>query len=1792
MKMTQSLQRTAGGRAPGVSIGAGVALTLALLTSSPVGAVEAVWNQPGGGVWFNQDNWLGGVPRAPGDTALFDVAAPGGDAIIDLKLIARITTLTDRNPNAITLRGRSLIQLDDPDDSGPVRIDHATGAGPMTIDLPLNVVNDDLVVRVEDADGRLTIDEFLGNGTIQLTKEGAGRLALGGDSQPGRDNWKGPITISAGTLFALTDNALGSSSDDDSEATSVLPGAMLAIARSTTVAGERILIDSGRLAGDTGGISTVGGPVELLSDSTFTNLGEGGWLLLNGPVRGPASVLIDRGVVDFHGPMEFTGQLRVAGGEAHVSAPARHSGNLVDADGRLFVPESGSLVEAGPTTVRAGGELRVVKPAGTDPAAHSVLPGSVRLDGGQLTLAENDISFAGFLDTASTGGVIVLENQPDYTAGGTNLIDFEAIGPNLRLGGADTRTAIASTVVMRPDTATRTLRFGGGGRILTIKAPITDIDGQPTHVDQGLDGVTILEGVNTYSGTTIVHDGMLVVESGSSLGSPSAGTRIDPDGVLVLESGAVVDQEPITLNGGTLAGGPRPASSEDAPIEVAADSTIGIAGSGYNIFIASAISGPGGLTFQGARATLQGNNTYAGPTIIASGSTQVESPTGLGSPDQGTVVGSGGSLSLLALVDEPLEVRGGWLLFGPDAAAYSKPVTLAGGRITLAPDVTQATPFVLVSGETRITGRYGVMAGGTTGEGDIVLSDSDEIVVEGAPLAHEGNLTIRDNRVILNTPNTYTGTTTIAHRGDAVVNHPDALGSSTTPVRIERNGRVTLNELPARDFEILEGTLTIADTGQPFPGTVKLLGRAGLAGAAFLTVEGEFDNPLVAEGMKNAISGGTFNGVISGFGRLGVGGPSRVAGGNTFEGMIVTGGRSVNVDHPNGLGSPELGTRVQGTLNINVALSEPILVENQGNVNLYAQIDRFPVRGIEDPVRGDTRVSIRTPSVYDERVDLDHMVLFVGSDTQLAGLTLRNGSRLIIGTNAELQIPDEEFVIQSGTLNGTPAGVAVIRKTTMEMALIDGVTDFSGELVVEKGFTVIRNSFAAAEGRLTIESPRDAALIVVAGDVIPASVRLNDAEGIDGHGALLVRSRTNSSAAVRLTGSLDLGPNGSRIGSLSPGQTFMRIDGPISGGSLTKMAEDLFLTVTNGANTYTGTTDVRGGNLTVEGEGRITESSGIVIRQGAQLRISNSEEANLGDRIADSIPVDLRGGTLSLQGPVTTPGTPVMGQMAEQIGLVTAREGHSSLKSFGGSPADQQTARLTIGSLDRAPGATLQLEVAPTHPIDAVTPPELYNGIVGGWATVRNHLNSSTRVTGLATYGENGFMPLDTFVTDIATAGPDDNVLLIADAVSALADDATVNSLTGDRRALQPLDLGGFELNVVSGGLFSRRKLINGRVTAGLDGPAELFVHEGIFLGADVVDNPSGPVTVVFPQGGVVAGNNSYTGATVVNGGTLKIVAESALPEGTDLAIHDGTVEIGFGRGAVHNFGALTIDGGGALIKRGNQDRVSFDSIELRDGRLQGLLSGEGPLTKTTDATVILEALGTDFRGPVDIREGRLGIRSDPFGTGEVTVSGGTLFSYSGEATISNPLTLSGGEINMGRIKITGPLTVSGPSRLSMDDNGEITGTISGTGSLTINGVAHSVSGGDGPLQVDPFTRRLRITGDNSDFSGAVDLASGYVRIEHGNSLGTGPVTIGPGARLQLAAPVAPDGAIEMTNAVTLDGGQLLAQSVDRVTGSNRLLGDLTVRSDSFLGVQPDAPLEITGAVRFGDDVRLTLLDE
>lgn len=106
-----------------------------------------------------------------------------------------------------------------------------------------------------------------------ITKGGSGNLTLSGNNTFG-----GATTINSGTLTTNSNNALGSTGGS----TVINTGGTLAVNDSVNLANEAITINGGSLIGN--GVSSVNGPIFILTSTTITSATSGGNFSLNGAI--------------------------------------------------------------------------------------------------------------------------------------------------------------------------------------------------------------------------------------------------------------------------------------------------------------------------------------------------------------------------------------------------------------------------------------------------------------------------------------------------------------------------------------------------------------------------------------------------------------------------------------------------------------------------------------------------------------------------------------------------------------------------------------------------------------------------------------------------------------------------------------------------------------------------------------------------------------------------------------------------------------------------------------------------------------------------------------------------------------------------------------------------------------------------------------------------------------------------------------------------------------------------------------------------------------------------------------------------------------------------------------------------------------------------------------------------------------------------------------------------------------------------------------------------------------------
>lgn len=233
-------------------------------------------------------------------------------------------------------------------------------------------------------------------------------------------------------------------------------------------------------------------------------------------------------------------------------------------------------------------------------------------------------------------------------------------------------------------------------------------------------------------------------------------------------------------------------------------------------------------------------------------------------------------------------------------------------------------------------------------------------------------------------------------------------------------------------------------------------------------------------------------------------------------------------------------------------------------------------------------------------------------------------------------------------------------------------------------------------------------------------------------------------------------------------------------------------------------------------------------------------------------------------------------------------------------------------------------------------------------------------------------------------------------------------------------------------------------------------------------------------------GNNTYTGPTVVRGGTLAI-------------------------GSGGSSGAI----GGELV---NNAAVVFN--HTGDTRLPGSISGTGTLQKLGTGSLTVEGSGTGFRGPVTVKAGAL-VAAAPsaLGTGTLTLAGAAVHAAAG-GIVANPITIASSDITQQpfvaywNFASAAPATVSGSGvQVGSIAQGENVGTTTliattnpSAGYVLASGTASS---GGGNANMTAKTG-LFVTNSNSHFTVTLSASSGYTLAVSSFQTGMRSSTSGP----------------------------------------------------------------------------------
>ena len=492
-------------------------------------------------------------------------------------------------------------------------------------------------------------------------------------------------------------------------------------------------------------------------------------------------------------------------------------------------------------------------------------------------------------------------------------------------------------------------------------------------------------------------------------------------------------------------------------------------------------------------------------------------------------------------------------------------------------------------------------------------------------------------------------------------------------------------------------------------------------------------------------------------------------------------------------------------------------------------------------------------------------------------------------------------------------------------------------------------------------------------------------------------------------------------------------------GSLTKVGSGM-LTLT-GSNTYTGGTTISTGTLQIGNgttDGSIAASSGVSVANNAVLMVNLIGNQTYGGGISGAGGLSKSGaGMLTLAGNDTYYGPTSLGAGTLNItGNINPSTGSGDLFT-GTAPV---TINLSNGQV-----------------IFKVSGSSTYSGgttITGGSANTLVVYNNSTGTSGNFGTGTINLVGSNT----VFMRATSNNSVTIGNAVTlgASLTDPTATpannltftgpvTLSGSSQTLEN-DNGGGVLLAFSGGIG--------------DG------GNGYGL------TKAGTGTIVL------AGSNTYTGATNINVGTLSIG-------------NGGSGEF-LASPTVSDSGTLTFNHGDALT-------------------YSGTISGGGAVTKTGSGALTLTA-NNSYSGGTTVSAGTLTLTGGNTGTGGTTVSGGTLDLSNEYALQNSTITVSGGSLTFDSSVAGNAFAVGGlaAGNVALQNNAALPAAVA----LTLGGSNLSTTCGANLSGLGSLTKvgsgTLTLTGSNT-FSGGVTLTAGTLEINSSAALGTGTFTIAAG---------------------------------------------------------------------------------
>jgi fibronectin-binding autotransporter adhesin len=1426
--------------------------------------------------------------------------------------------------------------------------------------------------------------------------------------------------------------------------------------------------------------------------------------------------------------------------------------------------------------------------------------------------------------TGYVGAPEVIFSGGTLTSNGT-----PAAGYALVSGGAVTGIVITSpgTYTVAPSV---TLVGGGGtGANVAVGTLVANTSGGFTKT--GL-GTLTLSGANTYTGATVVNGGTLQL-NGSAAGTPTtSAVTVGAGGTLGFTAAAAstldLATKSLTLSGGTLKFDVGASGINDTitvqDFTLTANSALtfsslgGLSEGGSYTLLTSAnpITNAGSFTLSGqtiGRVTLT-------PTINAN---TITVATSVDESQWG--VDGGGNWSL----------AGNWTGYLPetagDAALFGSGIT---APATVSVDTPQSVGYIRFNNTNSYTIGSNASNFLTLNNGAspavVTVSSGSHTIAENVVLlsnmsvapAADTTLTVSgvisgagrtldvngSGTLVLSAVNTYTGATTVTNATLSLT------GSLTAGAAVTINGSGVLNQSATG---IISGAATVThnSTGSSVLAGVNTYSGATTVGGGSLTLSG------ARTGSSGAFSVGTTAGQNA---TLNISNGSYALGGNAINvGNALTTAATATVNQSAGAISFTSGNAV--LVGMGTVGNQGVYNLSGGSITTFASTSRGVMLGVN---------SNPTPGINSGGGT------FNLSGTGTLNMTAASGG----GGDALLEIGRSDTVANNTTnaFNQT-GGTANVGILTLGGAA-------SGSSGVNAALSLTAGTFRANQFTVLSAGASNASTITIGGTALVTLPAIPATKGAGSTAAITFDSTTGylrptaTSATYMPAGVFNSGAkltaNGAKIDTngfdITIGQV---LEDDSTLGTLTKSG--LGNLTLAGVNTYTGTTTINAGTLTIN-EGSIAGSSSIE-NNGALVYALTTNARTYANAITGSGSLTKSGtnsltlsGTNSYTGNTNVSGGTLLISGATNTGssILTVGSGTAGAMTVATGGSFTTTGPLNLGS--GAIGNTLTVQTGATMNLGSIANPWGASYAVSGTLTSAGAWTVSTNRT-TDTFNGSGTINAASLTLGNASTGVNysgTGVINITGAVTVACNlntgapfysqsSGTLNAgsmVLGDNQTnttgSRTFSLTGGRVNLGAGGISSTgtttaTRIVNlgtGTLGASADWssslPMNLTTVAGVTINTlDSVDNTtartitlsgvlSGTSNSLTKDGDgtlILTAANTYSGATTINAGTLQLGDA-------------GTTGVLAPTSAITNNGNLTINRTNTAVQ----------------GTAFGTITGTGSLTQAGSGTTTLNAANT-YTGNTILNAGLINLAvaeipgtSGPLGNqlanaaGTIVFGGGTLqysatnqFDYSGRfSTAANQayrvdtnaqtviwatdLTSSNGSLTKSN---TGTLTLSGANSYSGANT--ITGgtvQISAANNLGDGSATNTISLGAATLRSTSGTYDLGANRDITLTGGAATLRAdaGVFTVSGDISNGANGLTLlGLGTNPLATGNVVITGVIG-TGATPTGGLTIGSTSVSAnvtLSGNNLFTGNITLPATN---VQPNSILTVTNSGALG----------